>query len=40
VHHGQFDDLEREATRVLEEPGACGAPATAADPNAHASTEA
>lgn len=40
VHHGQFDDLEREAVRVLEEPGACGAPATAADPNAHASTEA
>ncbi|WP_082536137.1 MULTISPECIES: cbb3-type cytochrome oxidase assembly protein CcoS [unclassified Methylibium] len=40
VHHGQFDDLEREAARVLEEPGACGAPATAAGSMANASIEA
>ena len=40
VHHGQFDDLEREAARVLEEPGACGAPTTAPASIANASTEA
>lgn len=40
VHHGQFDDLEREAARVLDEPGDCGAPATAGGSNANASTEA
>lgn len=40
VHHGQFDDLEREAARVLDEPGACSAPATPAGSNASASTEA
>lgn len=36
VHHGQFDDLEREGGRVLEEPEVCSVPATPSSPNAHA----
>ncbi|WP_428423039.1 cbb3-type cytochrome oxidase assembly protein CcoS [Methylibium sp.] len=39
VHHGQFDDLDREGARVLEEVEPCGAQTTPLQSTSNASLD-